>query len=264
MPYADVNGVKIYYELFGKGETIVLLNGILANTQSWMNQVPFFSKQFQVLLVDFRGQGRSEKPAMKYPMELHAEDLKALLDYLKIAKAHFVGISFGAEIALIFATKYSEMLKSLVTACAVSHVDPVVKAKAERWLIAARLRSGRYLFEAVYPDVFSDEFIEKKWDFVCSTAPLYDTAVDIDAFIELLKGFMQLNITPKLSKIKVPTLVIAAENDKIKPLKYSKIIHTKIPRSEFAMIKNSGHTVIWEKPEEFNTLVLRFIEKNLA
>lgn len=262
MPYADVNGVKIYYELYGKGETVVFLNGILANTLNWMYQVPFFSKRFQVLLLDFRGQGKSEKPTMKYPMETHADDLKALMDHLNMKKVHLVGISYGGEVALIFAIKYPERLRSLVVACAVSHISPVVKAMAERWLIAARLRSGKYLFETVYPDVFSDEFIEKKWEFISSTAPFYDTSVDIDAFIELLKGFMQLKVTPKLSKIKTPTLIIAAEKDKLKPLKYSQIIHENITGSEFVIIKKSGHTVIWEKPEEFNTIVSEFI-KNL-
>jgi len=260
MPYAQVNGVKLYYELHGKGETVVFLNGILANTLSWMYQLPFFSKQFQVLLLDFRGQGKSEKPHASYPMDIHADDLKALLDYLKVKKVNLVGISFGAEVALIFATKYPKMLKSLVVACAVSHVDSAVKAKAERWLIAARLRSGKYLFELVYPDVFSDDFILKKWDFISSTAPFYDTSVDIDAFSELLKSFMQLNITPNLSKIKTPTLVIAAEKDKIKPLQYSKIIHSKIAGSKLVKIKGAGHTVIWEKPEEFNNLVFDFIK----
>ncbi|MEM3577476.1 MAG: alpha/beta hydrolase [Candidatus Bathyarchaeia archaeon] len=261
MPYATINNIKMYYELHGTGETIVFLNGILANTSSWMNQVPYFAKQFQILLLDFRGQGKSEKPLMKYPMELHADDLKALMQELKISSAHIVGISFGGEVALIFAVKYPKMVKSLTVSCAVSHVDPVVKAIVERWLIAARLRSGKYLFQAVYPDIFSDEFIEKRWDFISNTAPLYDTSVDIDAFIELLKGFMQLNITSELYRIKKPTLVIAAENDKIKPPKYSRIIHSKIPKSRFVIIKNSGHAVIWERPEEFNNLVLRFIKE---
>ncbi|MEM3596756.1 MAG: alpha/beta hydrolase [Candidatus Bathyarchaeia archaeon] len=261
MPYAKINDIQMYYELHGAGETIVFLNGILANTSSWMNQVPYFAKQFQTLLLDFRGQGKSEKPLMKYPMELHVEDLRALMQKLKIQSAHIVGISFGGEVALIFATRYPEMVKSLIVSCAVSHVDPVVKAIVERWLIAARLRSGKYLFQAVYPDIFSDEFIEKRWDFVSGTAPIYDTAVDIDAFIELLKGFMQLNITPELYKIKKPTLIIAAENDKIKPPKYSKIIHNKIQGSRFVAIKNSGHAVIWERPEEFNNIALQFIKE---
>jgi pimeloyl-ACP methyl ester carboxylesterase len=261
MPYADVNGNKIYYETHGKGDALVLLNGILANTSSWFNQVPFFSKKFNVITMDFRGQGRSDKPVMRYPMELHANDLKGLLDYLKINKAHIVGISFGAEVALIFAARYPHKVKTLVTACAVSHVDSVVRSMADKWLTTARLRSGRYLFEAVYPDVFSPEFIQKRWDFVGSTAPLYDTAVDLDAFIELLKGFMQLNATSDLHRIKAPTLVIAGENDKIKPLKYSKVIQKNVANSRLAVIKGSGHTVIWEKPEEFNTLVLRFLEE---
>jgi len=256
-----VNGVKIYYELYGKGETVVFLNGILANTLSWINQMPFFAKRLQVLLLDFRGQGKSEKPTMKYPMEMHADDLKALMNYLKMDRVHLVGISFGGEVALIFAKKYPERLKSLAVACAVSYISPTVKAMAERWLVAARLRSGKYLFETVYPDVFSDEFIEERWDFISGTAPFYDTSVDIDAFMELLKGFMELNVTAELGKIKAPTLIIAAEKDKIKPPKYSQIIQENIPGSEFVIIKKSGHTVIWEKPEEFNTIVSRFIEK---
>jgi len=262
IPHADVNGIKIYYELHGKGETVAFLNGILANTSSWMNQLPLFSERFEVLLLDFRGQGKSEKPATKYTMEMHADDLKALLDSLKIEKLHVVGISLGAEVALIFALKYPDRVKSLVAACAVTHVNRTLKAMAERWLIAARLRSGKYLFQTVYPDIFSDEFIEKKWDFVNSTASLYDTSLDMDAFIELLKGFLELNITSQLSKIKKPTLIIAAEKDRVKHPKYSHIIHKNIPGSEFVIIKDSGHTLIWEKPEEFNTVALGFLEKH--
>ena len=90
VPYATVNGVKIYYELLGKGQTVVFLNGILANTQSWMNQAPFFSKKFRVLLLDFRGQGNSEKPVMKYAMETHADDVKALIEHLGLTKIQMV------------------------------------------------------------------------------------------------------------------------------------------------------------------------------
>jgi len=260
IPYADLNGIKMYYELHGKGQTVAFLNGILANTSSWMNQVPLFSKQFQVLLLDFRGQGMSEKPPMKYNMDMQADDLKSLLDHLKIDKLHVVGVSYGAEVGLIFAIKHPERLRSLVAACPVSHMNRSLKAIAERWLIAARLRSGKYLFQTVYPDIFSDEFIEKRWEFVNNTAPLYDS-VDMDAFIELLKGFMELNIKAELSKIKTPTLIMAAEKDKIKPPKYSEEINEEIPSSEFIIIKNSGHTVTWEKPEEFNSVVLGFTEK---
>jgi 3-oxoadipate enol-lactonase len=262
MPYAQVNGCKIYYELHGKGDTIVLLNGILASTQGWAKQVSFLAKKFQVLLMDFRGQEKSEKPLMKYPMTLHSDDVKALMDFLRLKKAHIVGVSFGAEVALIFAARYPKMVKSLVAACAVSHVDSVVRSVAERWLIAARLRSGKYLFQTVYPDVFSDRFLTQNRDFINSTAPFYDTTVDIDAFIELLKGFMQLNVTPELPKILAPTLVIAAENDRIKSRRYAEIIHNGIAGSKLHEIKDSGHTVIWEKPNEFNRLVQDFVMSN--
>ena len=142
-----------------------------------------------------------------------------------------------------------------------SHVDKPMRLRADRWMMAARLRSGRYLFITMVPDIYSDEFVERRRDFVCSTAPRFEE-VDFDAFIELLKSFMELDITDRLDQIKVPTLVVAAEEDRTKPPRYSRLIHERIPNSELVIIKGAGHVVIWEKPAEFNEVVLRFLKKH--
>jgi len=260
MPYVKVNGYNIYYEIHGDGEPVILLNGILANTTSWSLQVPaLINNGFKVILMDFIGQGKSDKPMIKYNMEMHADFVKGLLDHLGIDKVNVVGISYGGEVGLIFTLKYQEMVKSLTTICSISKVNRVIKAMADRWLLAARFKSGRFLFQIMYPDIYSDEFIENKWEFIQSTAPNFDL-VDFDAFIELLKSFMELDITDKLHKIKVPTLVIAAAGDKIKPIKYVKIIHEKIEGSVFKVIEDAGHLVIWEKPELVNNVLINFLK----
>ena len=82
MPFSEVNGINIYYEIHGEGEPVIFGNGVFSNTTGWIHQVPRFSKEYQVILYDMRGQGQSDKPDGPYSFELHAEDQKVFLDTL--------------------------------------------------------------------------------------------------------------------------------------------------------------------------------------
>src|SRR5512136_3074629 len=110
MPKIKANGIELYYELHGPetAPVLALSNGILMSTASWAFQTPIFSKHYRLLLYDCRGQGQSDHPAGPYSMELHADDLAALLDALGIARAHIGGISYGAEISVVFALRHPE------------------------------------------------------------------------------------------------------------------------------------------------------------
>lgn len=260
MPFAKINGVNIYYEVHGEGEPVILLNGILANTRSWFLQVPaLINNGFKVVLMDFRGQGASDKPRTRYSMEMHADDVKALLDFLGIKKAHVIGISYGGEVGMIFTIKYPETVKSLVVTCSVPKADRYARLMADKWMMAARFRSGKYLFLTMVTDIYSPAFINNNWNFIERTILAFEE-VDFDAFIELLKSFMELDIEDKLHSIKVPTLVIGAEYDRTKPWIYSKMISDKIPNSKLLIIKDAGHVVIWEKPDEYNKAILEFLK----
>ena len=260
MPFAKINGSKIYYESRGAGHSLLLLNGAMANTASWGFQIPaFIAKGYRVILMDFTGQGRSSKPRMRYDMGQHISEVNAVLDSLGIDKAHVVGVSYGGEVAMLCAINSPERVRSLVVSNSVSQIDRSMRARAERWLMATRFKSGRILWQTVYPDIYSDEFLEHRWDFVSKTAPSFDL-LDFDAVGEMLKAFMALNITPELHKIKMPTLVIASDLDGTKPMKYAEIIHKGIENSQLHVIRGAGHVAMWEKPEEFNNAVLGFLE----
>src|SRR5512139_3983892 len=105
MPRIEANGIGIYYELHGPegAEVLVLSNGVLMSTASWGFQVPVLSRHYRVLLYDCRGMWQSDHPSGPYSMELHADDLAALLQALGISRAHIGGVSYGAELCLIFA-----------------------------------------------------------------------------------------------------------------------------------------------------------------
>ena len=262
MPYAKVNGINIYYEVHGEGKPIILLNGILASTASWALQVPaLVNSGYKVILMDFRGQWKSDKPRERYSMYQQADDVKGLLDFLGIEKTNVLGISYGGEVGMIFAIKYPELVNSLIVACSIPKVDRYARLIADKWMMAARLRSGKYLFLSMVTDIYSPNFINEKWDFIEKTILSFEE-VDFEAFIELLKSFMELNILNDLPKIKAPTLIITAGRDRTKPDIYSKMMHKKIANSELKVIEGAGHVVNWEKPEEFNKIVLEFLEKH--
>jgi len=259
MPLLNVGDVDIYYEVRGEGEPIVFLNGIMATTTSWSKQVDYFvNNGFKVILHDFRGQGRSGKPRMKYSMDMHVEDLRKLLNHLNIDAAHVLGISYGGKVGLMFALKYPEAVKSLILVATTPTVDKAIRARVDRWILGARFHSGRILFQIAYPDIYSDSFIERMWDFVMYTAPAFDL-LDFDSFIELCKAFLEVDLKGRLGSIKAPTLVIVGSEDKFFPRRYSEMINKEISGSRLEVIEGCGHVVIWEKPDEFNKIVVDFL-----
>ena len=110
--YAPVNGIKIWYAVFGKGKPVILLHGGLGNSNYWGNQVPELAKHYQVIVMDSRGHGRSTRNDQPYGYDLMASDVIGLLDYLKIEKVALVGWSDGAILGLDIALHHPSGCRS--------------------------------------------------------------------------------------------------------------------------------------------------------
>ncbi len=270
MPKVNTGEVDLYYEYVGTGdECIVLLNGVMMSTDAWGYQTPVLSKHYKVLLNDFRGQGRSSKPDHPYTFDMHATDLKFLLDELGIKKAHFVGTSYGAEVGMHFAIKYPEYVKSLTAATAVSESDYLLKQKIESWCIAARHalelgKSAKYdFFLLSAPYNFSTSFLATHPTFLEEKAKEVAKLPDewFRAFIRLCECFKSLDITDQLHKIKARTLIISAENDTLKSVRYSAIMAKQISKSESVIVMEAGHSMVIESSSEFLTCLMGFINK---
>ncbi len=262
MPEIEANDCRFYYELDGlaDADVLVLSNGILMSTASWGYQVPAFARRYRVLRYDCRGQWQSEHPAGPYSMALHAHDLAALLDALGIQQAHIAGISYGAEVSMIFATKYPQRTRSLILSSAVSQVDPVLAGIAGMWLAAAQRRDPELFFAATYPFNFSQRWIAANQAALAQARSRYAT-LDFDAVAELCRAFLALNITSELHRIQAPTLLMVGEDDNLKPRAYADIIAREIPHAAYAILPGAGHAVCWEAPLAFNSLVLGFLEQ---
>ena len=111
--YAPVNGIKIWYAVFGHGKPVIMLHGGLANSNYWGNQVPVLARHYEVIVMDSRGHGRSTRNDQPYGYDLMASDVVGLMDYLKIQKAAIVGWSDGAILGLDIALHHPERLSKL-------------------------------------------------------------------------------------------------------------------------------------------------------
>src|SRR5512138_204405 len=113
MSILEANHTKLYYEVSGEGPALVFIHGLGSSTRDWEYQIPEFSKQYQVIAVDLRGHGQSDKPEGPYTIPMFAADLAALLRALNVSSAHIVGISLGGGVAFQFALDYPAMVKTL-------------------------------------------------------------------------------------------------------------------------------------------------------
>jgi 3-oxoadipate enol-lactonase len=263
MPYQNVNGVQIYYELHGPedAEVIVLSNGIFMSTASWGFQAAALKAHLRVLLYDCRGMWQSEHPSGPYSMEQHADDLAELLAALGISKAHIAGISYGGEISMVFACKHPQKVQSLIVSSAVSQIDPLLEAIGKSWSSAIQSGDHNMLFHVTVPFNFSEEWIGANGALLEAACKRFEQ-MDLQAASELMSAFSKINFTADLKQINAPTLVLVGEFDAIKPRKYAEIIAGAIAGAELVIIPHAGHAVFMEQPGVFNTLLSGFVLKH--
>jgi 3-oxoadipate enol-lactonase len=260
-----INDTEIYYELHGpeRAPALVLNNGILMNAStSWVFQTKTLSRGYRVLQYDCRGQGQSAHPDSQYSMELHADDLALLLDALEIERAHIAGISYGGEVAQAFALKYPQKALSLILADTVSEVGPELKLTVESWLDAARAGDADAFFNASVPWNFSPAFIAANPALLEDARRRYHS-LDFQAVVRLCESFLQVNFTPLLKEIKTPPCILYGELDTLKGQPYAGILKQGLPHAEMHVLLGSGHASCWERAEEFNTVILGFLAKQL-
>jgi pimeloyl-ACP methyl ester carboxylesterase len=254
------NGIEMNYEFSGKGKTLVLIHGFTDNLNMWYNQVPEFTKQYQVLTYDVRGFGQTEKAAAPYSMDMFAEDLHELLKALGISKACVLGYSMGGRIALEFCMKYPQEAAGLIMANSVVGA-PVTPDREERTkMMMEMIQSGNneMISEIMTVNSFSPGFKDKD----PATFNQYKAVKlqnDPSGYLPVMMAMGAAAQTPvDLGLIKCPVLILAGTDDIFMPLSVAEEMHKKIPG---AVLKTfpTGHIAAIEAPGEFNQAVLEFL-----
>lgn len=271
MPYFEVNGNKLYYEVKNPEakETVAFFNGVMASVNGWLFQASLFEKLgYRVVLHDFKGQLMSDKPEGPYTFKEHAAEAKALFNHLKIKKIHIVGTSYGGEVAMRFALSYPRSVKSISVIDSVSELDSTLEQFIISWRRLAEKGDSEDFFWGMVPSIFGKSFLKKNKEFMQAKASSFfgleeQMADYLKGQIALYDTFLKdVTMTKELKRIKCPSLIICGDEDILKPPYFSEIIANKIPNSEHFLIPDCGHAAFMEKPEQINTLLLGFISKN--
>ena len=265
MAFFSHEGHQVYYEVHGEAErTLIILNGIMMSAASWQPFIKLLKEHVRVVLVDFFDQGKSSKMNALYDQSLQVVLVKALLCQIRRASDEMIllGISYGGEIAMKVAVEAPDAVDALILANTTDYTDPQLKAVGDAWINAAKSYDGRVFFKATIPPIYSGGFYERQLEWLSAREKMFSELFKpewYEAFIRLVISAENHDERHRLSRIKVPTLVIGADQDQITPLRCQKRIAAAISNARFMVIPECGHASMYEKPHEFFAMVLGFI-----
>lgn len=221
----------LHYIEQGKGEVLILLHGNGESLEYFAHQIAYFSHDYRVIAVDTRGHGQSPRGEDPFTLEQFAEDLKEFMDSLRIKKAHILGFSDGGNIAMMFALWYPERIHSLILNGA--NLDP----QGVKWSVQA-------------PVVLQYEIARR---FARRNAAARRKAELLSLMVN------EPNIPPEaLSRLTMPTLVIAGDRDMIKD-SHTCLIASSLPQGQMVILPGT-HFIASENPVAFNAAVEQFLK----
>lgn len=237
---APVNGIKVWYAMFGRGEPVLLLHGGLANANYWGHQVRALQRHYQVIVMESRGHGRSSRNQEPYGYDLMASDVIGLLDDLRIRKTAIVGWSDGAIIGLDIAMKHPERVSRLFAFAANSDPSGVADIASSNVFNAYIARAGEeYKRLSPTPTAYKSfvDDITKMWE----SQPKW-TASDLAA-------------------IKVPTWIVDGDHDEAIKRENTEFMAANIPGAGLLIQPEVSHFSFLQDPEQFNDDVLHFLAR---
>jgi 3-oxoadipate enol-lactonase len=252
--------IELSYEMVGKGAPAVFLHPFPTNHEFWSPIRDSFSNRYTLVLPDLRGNGASGVGDGPATMEKHAEDLRRLLDELKIGKCTFLGCSIGGYILFEFWRRHRERVNGLVFMNTKASPD-TVEAQATRLLAADSVleRGPEQFIDSMLPKLMGESTHRNRPDIVADARGMMMKS-SARGIAEVQRGMAERpDSIPTLSTIGVPTLVIAGEEDVLIPLRELDMIHRGIRGSEQRIVAKAGHLAPFERPEEVSRLLLEFL-----
>lgn len=234
--FIKLRGFNMYYEIYGQGEPLLMIHGNGGSINSFINQIPYFSKRYKVIAVDSRAQGNSEDLQDSLSFEMMADDFSVLLDKLHLDSCYVLGWSDGGINGLLLAIRHPDKVKKLVITGANLWPDSTAISVADyEW--------GLNFYDTLGKMPQTPEIIHTR------------KLVKLDTF--------EPHITKEqLQQIKCPTLVIGGDHDIILP-KHTLLIAESIPGAFLWILPNSSHGTLIDHKTQFNSVVNDFFKTGL-
>lgn len=259
---AGTNGIELYYEIHGQsGPWVVLSHSLACDLHMWDAQIDVLKDSYRVLAFDTRGHGKSDAPKGEYTLDQLVEDAKGLLDEAGVEKPHWVGLSMGGMIGMMFELKYPGAFRSLVL-CDTSSRMPPELAPVWAGRIKTATESGMAgVVESTLERWFTEPFRKSRRDVIDGVAKMI-AATKVDGYAGCCHAIPKLDCTDRLHQIACPVQIIVGEQDAGTPVAMSEAIHSAIAGSELVIIRQASHLSNLEQPGKFNEALQRFLSAN--
>lgn len=257
MPYANTNGIRMYFEEHGVGEPLLLIMGITAPGNVWEKHVDFWKKYFRCIVADNRGVGNSDMPSGPYHTSQMADDYCGLLDFLKIDKVKVVGVSMGSTIAQQLCLRDAKRVQAVVLMCPWARCDRKAKAIFNHLVaIKAKLPANEFV-QYIQLLIYSKSSWDNDTLFHEMMQAQQDSLLDLNlqphhALEAQAAACINHNLIQELPNITQPCLVIGGRQDIFTPPWMAEEVAGAIPNATLYLYENSGHAFHWENMEDFN------------
>lgn len=265
--FIKAEGLKIFYEISGKGDPILLLHGNYMDSRIWQYQVfSLVAAGYKVITCDLRGSGKSDKPAHSFEP---ISDVMLLLNVLGLDKVTIIGSSTGGAVAIDYTLAYPDRVKSLVLAA--TYLNGVYLPLGMMWRF---LRNYNILLAKGEEKAVDVLIKDPYWQFLF---PQHEYKEARRLLFDILRSpgnycswnpNLAIPLKPiakrRLEQIKVPVLIISGERDHSMYHRIASKLQSDIPLAQSHLITDSSHLPFMDKPEEFNRLLLHFLKTSLV
>lgn len=259
MPAAEFDGVRIHYRFDGPPDVpvLVLSNSLGTDLHMWDKVVAAMSARYRILRYDTRGHGQSSVPEPPYTIPQLAGDLVKLLDFLHLERVHLCGLSLGGMTAIWLGIHEPSRFNRLIFANTAAKIGN--HAMWNERIAAIRASGMEPLAEVMMQRWFTESFLRLHQEELVSPRSVMEKT-NADGYIGCCLALRNEDLRAQVSRIQSPGLVIASEFDIATPVTDGRALHEGLPNSEYTQL-DAAHLSVWERPQEFQSAVLNFIER---
>lgn len=256
MPHTTINGARLWYDVMGAGEPVLLHHGYTASRVNWMPVATRLADRYRVILMECRGTGDSEHTAGGYSLEQYAADVVGLLDHLGVSRVTFAGHSMGGGIGYRLALDHADRLARLILmapipADGIGAIDPVMRAErlAERARGDREALLARYRQQRFRPDVETEAWFEDRVRHILGVSDGH--------FEQSAEAMSALAVGHRLHEIALPALMIAGAVDGL--LAANLHDFSRLPNATLEVLSRAGHEVAVHEPDRVAAAIDAFM-----
>lgn len=265
MPFADVNGVRLFHTEQGTGPPLLCVMGLASDSQGWGTQMGALSERFRTIVFDNRDVGRSTTCEDDYDIADLADDAIALADHLELDRFHLLGISLGSCVAQRVALAIPDRILTLTLAAAwAGTAAPYSEMRARVWEREVRRSSTEEWLEEMMLLTLSEHVFESQAgvDAMKKMALENPHPQPTEGLIRQIRSMSRHDVRDRLSELEMPVHVIAGDRDLLIPPWKSEEVAEHVEDATLTILRGIGHSMNLERAEQFNAAVLDWLSAN--